>query len=275
LSLTFFQKIAPILILLAFSLSVKAQFSEGIASGRPGNANGAFSVGKGVYQVQAGYNFTTQSLQNDEFADQFAQDREVRSTDAIFRIGIKEDFELRVFGSFVEQDQRDFLSEPSSSRSGLDRINVGVRQTLFQQIGVLPATAIQFTVDFGGLDEYQKNNPDAIFRLNFSNRLSSRFNLNYNASSRWRTDNSSLQGFFIVSLGYRITNKLSVTAESFSVINEESQTLNGGLGFAYFFSNHFMIDIYGSYGRNSFKDIPLDQELFNLSTGISYRIVNR
>lgn len=268
--------ISSFLFLAIISNDLQAQFAERIGSGRPGNANGAFSVGKGVYQVQTGFNYAETSL---DLADgeslSLADKRTIHSMDAMFRIGIKEDFELRISGNFNSSDQADFSDHSSIQRSGLESINIGIRQTLFQQKGILPATAIQFTANFSGSKDYRTDKPDATFRINFTNSIAKKLIFNYNFSSRWQTDNSSIQGFYIFSFGYPLTENFSVTAETFGLIGENNNVINGGLGLAYMINDNFQLDVYGSYGRNRFNEFSSEQELTTITTGISYRIVNR
>ena len=261
--------------LLACNLQLKAQFAETIASGRPGNANGTNSVGKGVYQAQIGYNFATSALSGSDLQGILPDDREFQGADGMFRIGLKEEFELRIFTNVFGLDRSNFANDEGIDQSGLERLAVGVRQSLTQQKGFWPASCIQFTVDFGGIGQYQEQSPDAIFRLNLVNQISEGLVVSYNVSNRWDVDESNLQGFYIVNLAYALTDKFTVAAEGFGFIQERSNAINGGLGLAYLLNKDFQLDLYGSYGTNQFKDFQSEQALVSLTAGISYRIVNR
>lgn len=261
--------------LLVSSFQLKAQFTETIASGRPGNANGTNSVGKGVYQAQIGYNFISSSLSGADLRGVLPDDREFQGADGMFRIGLKEDFELRISTNVFGLDRSTFVNDEVIDRSGLERLTVGVRQSLTEQKGFWPASCIQFSVDFGGIGQYQEKTPDAIFRLNLANRINDQLVVSYNVSNRWNVDESNLQGFYIVNLAYALTDKFTLAAEGFGFIMEESNAVNGGLGLAYLLNNDFQFDIYGSYGTNQFNDFQSEQALLSLTAGISYRIVNR
>lgn len=253
-----------------------AQFAENIASGRPGNANGAFSVGKGVYQVQAGYNYFNTTLKpNASLAGTVPKNQILNGGDVLFRIGIKEDVELRLGGVFVGSEKTDASDiSPSRTTSGLQAVNIGIRNLLFKQKGILPATAIQFAANFGGSEDYKKSNPDATFRINFSNLIAKKLNLNWNFSSRWAPDNSNIVGFYIFSFSYPLIGALTATAETFGNI-EEQTTVNGGFGLSYIINSNFQLDAYGSYGSKEIQGGKIQQEDLYISTGISFRLVKR
>lgn len=263
-------------LLLALPQLVYSQYSETIASGRPGNANGPFSVGKGVYQVQFGQNFiqSTNSASSN-YKGFLPEERIISGPDVLFRIGIKEDFELRIGAAYTFSEKVNYTpSEFNEQFSGLNTFVIGVRQNLFAQKGILPATAIQFTTNFGGVNEYKKELPDASFRLNLANKIGEKLNLNWNFISRWEPDNSSITGFYIFSFSYPILKDLTISAEVFGNIDETTK-LNGGIGLSYILNSNFQIDAYGSYGKNEIERGNITQELFTMNAGISYRIVKR
>jgi hypothetical protein len=260
---------------LGANISLKAQFSETIASGRPGNANGTNSVGKGVYQAQIGYNFATSSLSGEDLIGELPDYREFQGADAMFRIGLREDFELRIFTNAFGLDRSKYENDQDIERSGLERLTLGFRQSLTEQKGFWPAFCVQFAVDFGGIGQYQSQNPDPILRLNFSNRISEKFVINYNVANRWNVDESNLQGFYIVNLGYALSEKFTIATEGFGFIRGDGNVINGGIGLAYLLNDDFQLDMYGSYGTNHFEDFQSEQALLSLTAGISYRIVSR
>ncbi len=262
-------------LVLGSSYSLRAQFAESIASGRPGNANGTNSVGKGVYQAQIGYNFINSSLSGSDLKGILPNDRLFQGADGMFRIGLREDNELRISTNIFSMDRRNFENDESIDQSGLENFTIGFRQTLTQQQGFWPGFCIQFIIDFGGIGQYKSNNPDPILRLNFVNQLSDNLTISYNVANRWNVDESNLSGFYIVNLAYGLSDKFSLAAEGFGFIREESNAMNGGLGLAYLVNNDFQLDLYGSYGKNYFKGYQSEQALLSLTAGISYRIVNR
>lgn len=264
-----------IFLCLGTNYTLKAQFAETIASGRPGNANGTNSIGKGVYQAQIGYNFANSSLRGSNLIGVVPNYREFQGADGMFRIGLREDLELRIFTNVFGLDHSEFEKDQDIEQSGLERLTVGFRQSLTQQKGFWPAFCVQFAVDFGGIGQYQSENPDPILRFNFSNRLSDNLVVNYNFANRWNVDESNLQGFYILNFGYALSDKFTLAAEAFGFTREKENAINGGLGLAYLLNNDFQLDLYGSYGTNYFKDFQSEQALLSLTAGISYRIVNR
>ncbi len=193
----------------------------------------------------------------------------------MFRIGLKETVELRLGGVYSISEEVKFdQGGQNQSFSGFSNLLLGIRSTLFMQKGILPATAIQFTTDFGGGDDYDKKLPDAAFRVNFSNRIGEKLNLNWNFISRWIPDNADIAGFYIFSFSYPLTNDLSMTAEAFGNIDETTK-LNTGVGFSYILGSNLQFDLYGSYGRNEIEKGNVEREIINFNAGVSYRIVNR
>jgi hypothetical protein len=253
-----------------------AQFAENITSGRPGNANGPFSVGKGVYQVQFGQNFLFANNEVSEgYRDSYAKERMINGPDVLFRIGLKEDFELRIGGIYTFSEQAKFEeTNETVDISGLNRILIGFRQTLYYQKAFWPTVALQFTSDFGGVDEYQKDLPDAILRLNLANRIGPKLNLNWNFISRWVPDETNIVGFYIFNFSYPLSDSFTISAEVFGDIDATTK-LNGGMGLAYLLNPNFQLDLYGSYGVNEIEMGNVRNELIAINGGISYRIVKR
>ena len=264
------------LFFVLLSLDLQAQFQDNIASGRPGNANGAFSVGKGVYQVQFGQNFIQSSnTASEAYKDAYPKERMISGPDVLFRIGLTEQSELRLGGLYSFSDQIKYDNENvNQDLSGLSAIVLGIRSTLFMQKGVLPTTAIQFTTEFGGGGDYKQDLPLASFRLNLGNRITEKLNLNWNFISRWIPDNKEVNGFYIFSFSYSLRDALSVTAEAFGNIDETTK-LNTGLGLSYILNSNFQLDAYSSYGSNKIQGGNVTNEVINFNAGISYRIVNR
>lgn len=252
------------------------QFSENIASGRPGNANGAFSVGKGVYQVQFGQNFVrSTNTTSDLYKNSYPKQRSISGPDVLFRIGLTEQSELRFGGVYSFSEEIKYNDENlNENLSGLSVFVVGIRSTLFMQKGILPATAIQFTTNFGGGGDYQQDAPTASFRLNLGNRITEKLNLNWNFISSWVPDNPNVTGFYIFSFSYELVKDLSLTAEAFGNIDETTK-FNTGLGLSYILNSNFQLDAYSSYGSNKLTGGNVTNEVVNFNAGISYRIVKR
>ena len=269
------RRLAVFCFFSLIALSAEAQFAKSIASGRPGNANGTNSVGKGVYQAQIGYNLGGTSLIGTDLEGVLADEQAIQGADGMFRIGLREDFELRISTNAFAQDESDFAGDRQLDRAGLESFAVGFRQTLTEQQGIWPAFCVQFTADFGGIGQYKVDNPDPILRLNFSNQLSDKLVMNYNFSNRWNVDESNMQGFYILNIAYAMSERFTLAAEGFGIVREDVHTLNAGLGLAYLANDDLQLDLYGSYGSNRFNEFQSQQAVWNLSVGISYRLVNR
>ena len=171
------------LILIIFAANNgHAQFNERIGSGRPGNANNAYTVGAGVYQIQTGHNYFNTKIDPSADAEGIIPEEVIsHAPDVLFRIGIKEDLELRLGGVFVLSNQIAATdSSIAEERSGVEGCYIGFRQHVFEQSGFWPALAIQFNTDFGGSKDFKKDNPDPRLRFNFTNLMGQKLNLNWN-----------------------------------------------------------------------------------------------
>lgn len=270
------KQLLIIISLFGFPYIISAQYAEKIVSGRPGQSNGPFGVGKNIYQVQSGFTYKKRIYKPSSFK---IKDESFSNT-SVFRIGILEKTELRggYNFNFIETSKVSY-PEPNSnsgyiqeSKYNLENLSLGIRQNLLSQKGVIPATGFQFTALF---DENATFKSDIIlyqFRLLLQHKIIENLILNTNLTAVYQSQNFD----YTFSLQYALSQKTRFVAEMFGTKFNENFSLGVGfynnfdVGFGYFVTDNFILDF--SIGHGYFFDV---QNNYFISTGFSYRINKR
>lgn len=207
------KRIVSILLVLT-SISVQGQFTETLTSDRPGQALSSNTVGKNVFQIQAGLDF----LDN---ATNFYPN-------SYFRYGLSERFEVN--SGFVLPDNK------------LENVLIGVRYALNASRSKFKS-ALQYSFDVGP----NQSNSQLIYSLGSS--FSDNFSYTLNVGFNFRKDFSVNNGIYVINLSYAITNKIGVFIEPFgSFLNGNLQS-NIDSGFYYLLNNNLQID--ALFGENN------------------------
>lgn len=113
---------------LVVNFTMNAQYTETINSNRPGNSQGAFSVGKNVFQIETGLRFghLEHSLRN-TLSDQWGIDYALR-----YGIGM-ERLEISLIGSFLSTEQSipSGASNNTSKFSNFEYNTLGVKYLIY------------------------------------------------------------------------------------------------------------------------------------------------
>ena len=122
----------PKSLLLAFLIifsvhQLKAQYTETINSNRPGQSQGAFSVGTGVYQAELGGFYEKQSH------NLLYTDTQGKGIDFALRAGIwQEQFEVSITGSYLNEEVTPTAgSAPTYSQSGFPILTLGAKYLIY------------------------------------------------------------------------------------------------------------------------------------------------
>lgn len=113
--------------MVAASSSLKAQYTETINSNRPGESQGAFSVGTNVFQIETGFD-----LGNDTH-DLLQTDRDILGYNLNLRYGLFfEKLELNGLMRY-QRDEVSFLSGSSTTRTlaGLENLQLGAKYLIY------------------------------------------------------------------------------------------------------------------------------------------------
>lgn len=180
---------------------------------------------------------------------------------ALLRIGLTDRFELRLGVPGIEIESEDQISGSSSQR-GLVDATVGFKTLIVEEKGARPRIAFLGNLNVpSGDDEFTSDRVDPSFRFIFSNDLSSRLSLGYNAGMLWLTevdksgvlDTSSLVDW-TVALGIAASDRLGVFVEAFglSPIDSDAPTVTSlDSGLTYLLTPRLQIDGSASVGLSS------------------------
>lgn len=223
------------LLLLFVSATIVAQYTETISSGRPGQAIGSTSVGKNVFQIQAGVDFFEKP--------------NVFIPNSFFRYGVSERLEIN---SGVAYSFTDKFKE-------LSGFTVGTRINLYDKAD-LPSMGLQ--VSFGLPVDNLEFSTQALFVLtdSFTDKLSWTINIGSNFDKDLKTN-----GIYVVNLSYSISDKIGAFIEPYGTIDDDFN-VNFDTGISYLVNKDLQLDFLGGYGVNT------QQKLF-LGAGVSWRFL--
>ena len=225
------MKKLPLLLLFISTLSL-AQYTETIATDRPGQAIGANSLGAKVFQIQSGVAYN--AIEEDGFklaTTAFA---------SVFRYGLLERLDLNA--AFVWQN--DVLSGPSisSSITGVSNTEVGLRYSITDNKGWVPAIGIQGKLLLKLQDkEYQRMDLGTNFVVATNNTLIKSLSLTTNWGMLHTGNVGDAQFSYVVNLGYGISDKVGVFIETYGGLNDF--TANFDTGLSYLINKDLLIDL--------------------------------
>ncbi|QOD61739.1 transporter [Polaribacter haliotis] len=198
-------------ILLLSATIANAQFTETLSSDRPGQALSSNTVGKNVFQIQAGIDF---SENNSEFFP-----------NSYFRYGLSEKLELN---SGIILSGNKFANEIAS-------FSIGARYNL-SDVNSKYASTLQFSHDFGATNS--NSQLTYILASSLSEKLSYTVNLGINFDNNFGLNN----GIYVFNLSYVINSKMGVFLEPFGNFLNNSYQFNIDSGVYYLLNNNFQID---------------------------------
>ncbi|TXD52990.1 MULTISPECIES: transporter [unclassified Polaribacter] len=204
------KKILFIFLMLLATVA-KAQFTETLASDRPGQALSANTVGKNVFQTQAGIDFfdSTSYFYPNSF----------------FRYGFSEKFELNT----------GFILSGSSFERDLESFTIGARY-LLSNLDSKSKSSVQLSYDFGAV--HKNTQLTYIYGNSFSEKLSYTVNLGMNIDDTFEVNNA----LYVLNLAYALNNKMGVFIESFGTFLNDAAQVNFDAGYYYLLNNNVQFD---------------------------------
>lgn len=250
-----------LIILLSGSyISLFGQYSKTIATARPGAANGAGTVGKGVLQFQAGMQFDNVR----DIRDSSSWSTDNVSENLVVRFGIRERFEVSAVINHINSTEYLGEGNESVSRKGFNtsliRARTKVNENMAFQVGI--------ETKLRGKD-YPINYIAPRFRLMYNTELGENANLTTNLGGVWNGVDSKPTGFYVFSLSFPLTNKLSLIAESYGDFIRERINNYFDIGLGYNINKDILIDLNGGWGEN------FPYKSYFLTAGVSYRIITK
>lgn len=196
---------------MLFSITVKAQFSEFLASDRPGQALSVNTVGKNVFQNQTGVDFF-------ESTSYFYPS-------SFFRYGLSEKFELNT----------GFILSGEKFASDLASFTIGARY-LLSTIDSNSKSSLQLSYDFGA--ENKNTQLTYIFGSSLAKNISYTLNLGINVNDDFHTNNA----LYVFNVAYSLNNKMGFFLEAFGTFLNNTDQINFDTGFYYLVNNNFQLD---------------------------------
>ncbi len=249
-----------ILLISCISRSLFGQYSETIATGRPGAANGSATVGKGILQFQAGVQFDNVS----DVRDSSDWSTNNVSENLVVRFGIRERFEVSAVINHIHSTE--FISESAGAmvrqgfNTSLIRARTNINENMAFQVGV--------ETKLRGKD-YQINYIAPRFRVMYSTSLGKNASLTTNLGGFWNGNDNRPRGFYVFSYSLALTNNLSLVAESYGDFIRTGINNYFDIGLGYNLSNDILLDLNGGWGEN------YPYKSYYLTVGVSYRIITR
>ena len=242
--------------LISLPLLVKGQFNESIRSGRPGQAIGAYSVGKKVFQVQSGLTYNQA---------QFDSDNQIRSyvVGTVLRAGVTEKLEV----SGVINWRRDDITSPEEGQilSGIGNTQIGARYNISKNQGAVPAIAIQGRALLTAQSqEYRRDKIGSKFILATGNKVNDWLSIGTNWGVLWSGYGADPQSFYALNFSFGLSDKIGAFAEIYGGLDEFNTYFDGG--FSYLINLDLQLDLSAGWqGENNITDWFVDG-------GISYRL---
>ncbi|MBY0517307.1 MAG: transporter [Bacteriovoracaceae bacterium] len=227
--------------------SAFAQTNLTIRAGRPGQAIGAFVVGKNYFQIQSGIDHNWQDGKN-------------LNQNNLLRYGLSERVEFQTSVAYQKGVDRSF-------DEGISDLRAGFRYTLIEkQNGLIPVLGLQARTSLPYKShEFQNNHFSPGFLVTAFHQLNSRFtfeqnySLVYSEALRVHTYN------YVYNLSFGLVGNLSSFVEAYGTYQNELAQLNFDTGLAYLLSNDLQLDVYGGGGENH------GQSSYFISAGVSWR----
>lgn len=284
----FSNKNLQLLIFTLLGITANAQYTETINSNRPGNSQGAFSVGTGVLQLEAG------GYYGNDNHEILGTDTKILGIDYELRYGfLFEALEINLSGSFQAETTtiKVGANDVDYKRSNFRNNTLGVKYLIFDPLkSITPdkvdirswknnqkfkwKTLIPAVSAYAGANFYMKDNP---FLYEGEGQISPKFALI--TQNNWRggwvlvmnfiadkmtEDFPTFQG--IITLTHAFTPQFAGFIEYNGLISDIYADDLGRLGAAYLISDDFQVDI---SGLMNFKDTP---SRWQVAAGISYRL---
>jgi hypothetical protein len=238
-----------IAILFTVPLFAFGQYAENIRTGRPGQAIGAYTLGKSVVQIQSGYNYNKLEYSN--------SDVKINSLNTVVRLGLTERFEISgILNYFDESSEGLSYYQPylpfSYENNGIDNLAFGARVNLSKNEGWLPAIGLQSRVILKFYDEPILSDGFGLANiLATTNKINEKFSLTTNWLLIYSGDREDLVGRYVGNLSYSITDKVGVFAEIYANLLEPESTSYDG-GFSYLVNNDLQLDLSAGIQNDDF-----------------------
>ncbi|MEQ9422778.1 MAG: transporter [Cyclobacteriaceae bacterium] len=232
--------LTAILFILLSSKLAMAQYQETIASSRPGQAFSSTTVGKGVFQVQSGFNFSGSQFESVDVTKTNGFD-----WGTIVRYGLAEKFELRTLFNV----SRVGFKESDVSVSGLSNFGVGGKVNLLHPSASGPSVSLQADVSLPvSTGDFDNDEVTTNIYLTNSQSIGNAVSLSTNLGAN--VHDSRTIGLYVINLGFGLSDQFSAFVETYGFFNSDNFDILFDGGFAYLVNDHIQLDASVGYGKN-------------------------
>ena len=254
-----FKPFFMLLLFIASSSTLLAQYNETIRTARPGKSVGPFTTGNSIFQIQSGLNIL--NLDNGVSDVSGSLITQLNS----LRYGITETIEIRSAFSYLDQITN--ISDSEIKMNGINFWNVGLRVNLVNNAGSnKPSIGIQGDVGLKTVsNDFEPKYFSPRLLLLMSMRLTKTFAFTTNLGTQWSGSDGKQSGIYTLNLGFAFAPKLRGFIENYGSYQGSDLTARFDTGLGYLINNNFAIDLSTGYGDNN------DQTDYFIDFGISYR----
>lgn len=252
------KKSTLIILATIVSINVCSQYSETIRSERPGQALDPFSVGKGIFQLQSGVDFSSYELTDVPYTFSSI------ISGNVFRFGVLEKLEVGLESNWQNDKQTGQFG--NANQSGISYLSTRIKGNVYEGEGLIPSVGAQFNLTYPFVSEAYKTDKVAPkFTLVTGQSLTEKLGLTTNLGIAWNGIDNNTTKFYVVNLGYALSSKVGVFVENYGfIVDGELDTKFDG-GFDYLINNNLKLDLFAGYDKNEFSDEIL------ISIGVSWR----
>jgi hypothetical protein len=251
--------------------AASAQYSESIISGRPGQAIASQTPGKGVFQLETGFDRSASSWTESNPLGTSTFDSVSVLNATLLRFGILNKLEIHSGWEFRD-DKLSVGDKVDKIASGMSFASFGIRHNLIEGGGKKPSLAYQVSAKLNILaDEYNAKRILPHFMFTSGMSLTDNLGITLNSGMDFG-DQDAYAWLYIVNFGYSLSDKLFTFAELYGGVDVSADAAGDQFnpyfdgGFGYFVNNDLQLDVLGGYAANN------NVEEYFVSVGLSWRL---
>jgi len=247
-------------ILILFAGFANGQTSETIVSGRPGQAMATATLGKNVFQIETGFDYSGFSTKSSPINGKTVLNG------TLLRFGFTENFEVHSGWEF-RQDQKFSDDSLVWEANGVSFSTVGCRYHLLDGDGLKPSLAYMVSLKLNILDpEYNDDHVAPQIVLSGSSSLTDKVGLTLNLGVDFDGTSGDPAGLYVLNIAYSLGDKLSAFVENYGSFDKNNFETKFDGGLAFLVSNNLQLDMLGGYSSND----PISD--YFVSVGVSWNV---
>lgn len=247
------------LLILIFSAIAQDEIPD-LVTDRPDATESAFSVPKGLFQIETGFVFS-----KDKEAELDTEGLDLLST--LLRFGVGDGFELRLGFNFRQESFSLLDSSILGNSVGLAPLAIGFKYEMMQGEGWVPQMALLASIAMPvGSSDYTSDKIEPGILLSFSHDISDDLGLGYNLGMDFPEE----QIFkYSLALGYSLSEFVGIYAEVFGQASDVENTVPENYfdaGITWLLLPNIQLDASVGYLLHDHRDG------YFMSTGFSWRL---